>query len=337
MLRTALLLLLASLSTACAYHAPDAPTPIVVVPSTTPASIRLVSGSRPDYTTGVIATVLTADGHGVPNVSLTFTTALGTVTPAQTTTDAEGHATTLVSTPSATTVSATAGTLTTSIQVPGASAPGPLPPIQIPPTPAPIPPPPPAPAPTPIPPPAFTVSLASITTTAGSSVSLNANPSVPIVSAAWTFGDGLTQTTLSNVVAHVWTTAGAYTLSVVATDILGRTAGTSATVTVAAIVVPPPPPPPPLPTLTPVLTCTVALHVVVCNVTASYGSTALLSSATTRVDWDFGDGFAQTVLGSPLNTRTYGSAGTYTIFATVTATTVDGAKTATTSKIVTVL
>jgi hypothetical protein len=336
-MRTALLLLGVSLSTACAYHAPDAPTPIVVVPSTTPASIRLVSGSRPDYTTAVIATVLTADGRGVPNMPLAFTTASGTVTPGQTTTDVEGRATAIVASPSATTVSASAGTLTTSIQVTGASAPAPLPPLPIPPTPVPVPPEPPSKPPVPIPPVAFTVFLTPIATTAGTSVALNANPSVPITAAAWTFGDGTTQSTGSGSVVHSWTTAGAYTLSVVVTDTLGRTASTSAPVTVAAIVVPPPPPPSPPPTLLPALTCTVALHVVVCNVTAAYGSTALLSSATTRVDWDFGDGVAQTVLGSPLATRTYGSAGTYTIFATVTATTVDGPKTATTSKIVTVL
>lgn len=105
-------------------------------------------------------------------------------------------------------------------------------------------------------------------------------------------------------------------------------------------VVAPPPvvtPPPPAPTLAATLSCTPVTHgsPTPCNVTATYGGVPLASAAVTNVDWDWGDGVA-TSTAVPVSTRTYVNAGSYTVLAVVTATTVDGAKTATGTKTITV-
>jgi hypothetical protein len=95
-------------------------------------------------------------------------------------------------------------------------------------------------------------------------------------------------------------------------------------------------PPPPPPALAVLLTCTPIAHgtPTPCNVNVTYGGTALPATAINRVDWNWGDGFADTTLPptAPINTHAYTNAGSYTVFATVLATTVDGPKTATASK-----
>lgn len=104
------------------------------------------------------------------------------------------------------------------------------------------------------------------------------------------------------------------------------------------VVVPPPPPPPPAPTLSVALTCTAVAHgsPSPCNVTASYGGATLLGTAITDADWDWGDGTQTNNVASPLATHTYGQAGVFPVFVSVTATTVDGAKVASTSRTLTI-
>lgn len=108
---------------------------------------------------------------------------------------------------------------------------------------------------------------------------------------------------------------------------------------------PPPPPPPAPPVVTPpppvpvpaglvvTLNCTPVNHPgpSPCNVNVSYNGTPLPATAISNVGWNWGDGLTDTTA-LPVMTHAYANAGSYTVFVTVTATTVDGVKTATTSK-----
>jgi hypothetical protein len=69
--------------------APSAPS-VAAQAQTTPARLVLNAGSRPDQQLDVTAQVLTADGHGVANVAVTFALSGGAVTPATVTSDASG-------------------------------------------------------------------------------------------------------------------------------------------------------------------------------------------------------------------------------------------------------
>lgn len=149
----------------------------------------------------------------------------------------------------------------------------------------------------------------------------------------WTFGDGTSST---NFAGHAYQQPGSYAASVSVRDRDGRTAEAGTVVTVASRPRPPrdPPPPPPEPaSLSVKLTCTpkpAGTTPTPCNVTASYDGSTVPSANVTGVDWDWGDGFTDSTAG-PTNSRTYPLAGTYTVYATVTATTSGGSKTATKS------
>lgn len=149
---------------------------------------------------------------------------------------------------------------------------------------------------------------------------------------AWIFGDGSSgsgQTT-----THRYFSDGAKTITLTVTDAENVRASTTTGVTVQPDPEPPAPTPPPAgPSLSIVLTCTPVAHgnPTPCNVTASYGGSALPSAAVTNVDWDWGDGFTNSTA-TPVSARSYVNAGSYTVFAKVTATTVDGSKQATASK-----
>lgn len=104
---------------------------------------------------------------------------------------------------------------------------------------------------------------------------------------------------------------------------------------------PPPPPPTPAPVLTVSLTCTATVHgsPTPCNVNVSYGTVLLPATAITSVDWVWGDGFTNTTIAptAPISTRIYASAGSYTVFVTVTAETADGTKSAGATQAVVIL
>lgn len=312
----------ACLLSACAYHAPDAPTTTTPPPSTAAAEIRLVASSRPDFTTAVSAEVLTAQQRFVPNAAIAFAVAAGTVSPAQTTTDANGMATAIVNSSVTTTITATLGTISASVQVLGASAPTPPTPPTPPPTQPPIPPTPPSPGPPPPPLPPATISLANSTETAGISTVFSVGAFMggqAITSTTWTFGDGTSGSVVGGAVSHTFTAAGTYTVNVTATDTLGRTATSSAQAVVSPAPVPPTPPPTPPATFAASLTCVTGTTSTPtdCNVSGTYGGVPVASNAFT-VDWDWGDG-VQTHT-APLGLHTYAQSGTYLIVANVTPT-----------------
>ena len=78
----------------------------------------LTAGSRPDQRLDVAANVLSADGHGVPNVSVAFTIGAGTVSPAAAMTDQFGMAYIIAISTDVTEIAATiGGGITSSVNV----------------------------------------------------------------------------------------------------------------------------------------------------------------------------------------------------------------------------
>lgn len=294
--------LVLSAASGCAPHLPTAPDYVAPAVQTAPASLRLTVSTRSDRQYDVSATVLTADGHVVPNVAVSFALEGGTVTPDSALTNGAGVAQAVASAAANATLTVSAGALAASTRVDGVPS---------------------------------TLLLNAATSVAGDVVPFVVSGFVSgnsaTVSTSWTFGDGGTAVNPSASASHRYVSAGSYLATVIATDSLGRSASTSASVTVARAPAPPAPAPPtppaPPPTLSATLTCTPVAHGSnsSCNVTASYRDT-LPSGAITKVDWDWGDGVVELATTSPVRTHNYTNAGTYTVFATVTATTSDGAK-----------
>jgi hypothetical protein len=109
---------LACLALACTLFLPGCeayePPPLPVMPtnpgaSTVPMRIVLTAESRADQRLDVAASVLSADGHGVPNVAVVFTIGVGSVDPPTSITDQTGTAHAIAVNDSMTTISATIG------------------------------------------------------------------------------------------------------------------------------------------------------------------------------------------------------------------------------------
>jgi PKD repeat protein len=149
----------------------------------------------------------------------------------------------------------------------------------------------------------------------------------------WSFGDGATMTTASSTTFHTYTSPGTVTVSVTVTDAAGHVGTATVTTTVADLPAVKPPPVTLPPSLSASVNCTVPGGTppppppvsIPCNVTAAYGGVAVPSSFVTGVDWDWGDGAKNLGAGVALS-HTYGQLGTFTVFATLAATTVDGPK-----------
>ncbi len=217
----------------------------------------------------------------------------------------------------------------------------PYPPPTVPTAPSPSPPPPsPPPAPALL---SVTLSIGPQSPLEGASAAFSAfvSPAPVAATYGWTFGDGAAQGTTTNVVRHTYARAGQYDASVNVTDDQQRTALHGVRVTVRAAPGPPPPPaPPPAPppsTLSATLACANApAFTQNCVASATYNGVGLPSSAVSSVTWDWGDGSALLTLPSPVASHTYPFANTFTIFATVTATTSAGVQTTTTTKTIAV-
>jgi PKD repeat protein len=192
------------------------------------------------------------------------------------------------------------------------------------PTPTPTPPPSPTPAPPTSP---LTVQLLVTTALAGNATAFSL-ATQGIRTAVWTFGDGATVTTSVPSTTHVYA-AGSYTAGVTVTDVIGRTASTTASVTIVDAPPPPPPPPTPNPTLVTTMGCVPGTHATTataCNLSFTYGGAALPSNQITSATWDWGDGTIQPVANSPLGSHTYTQAGSYLVSVAVMVTTTDGVR-----------
>jgi pectin methylesterase-like acyl-CoA thioesterase len=107
--RVLFLLFLGILTIGCDAYQPPVPTIPSSPASNTPTHIALNAGSRANEQIGVTALVLTADGRGVPNVSVGFAIGAGTIEPATAMTDQTGTARALAVSTSMTTIAATIG------------------------------------------------------------------------------------------------------------------------------------------------------------------------------------------------------------------------------------
>jgi hypothetical protein len=288
--------------TACGYKNPTAPTVDTPAVSTAPASIQLLGASRKDGLVDVTARVLTADGHDVPGAPVSFSTSVGSITPDVAQTDATGRATALLTATEPSTVTATSGTLTTSVKL-LSSLPAPVDPGQPQPFPKPTPPQPFPPEPSK--PGSYQVTLRATPTAllvGGSAILsalVNRTDDAPEPSSyTWDCGTGTAVvTTPAAAQPCSYPTAGTFTARVTATG--GAISGTGT----ASVTVTPPPPPPP-PTLT--ISLTGSANSVptgsAINFTATAGGFAV-GETVTAYQWDLDDtaGFEGT---STTNTRT---------------------------------
>lgn len=277
----------------CASQLPTRPDAVTPAVQTTPASIRLTLATRPDRTYDVTATLLTADGHFVPDVALVFAMDVGSVTPETAMTNRAGVAQAIAATTSSTTLIVSAGSVTASTHVEGVPGPVPIPPI--PPTP-----------PTPLPPPS--VGLAPVTATAGTAAFLTVGSfmggGLPVASTIWAFGDGGTGSATGGSISHTYQAAGSFTASVTATDSQGRRASTSAIVTVQAA------------QLAATLTSTPAATMIggTLTFTAAVSQLAQPTEAVTAYQWDLdGDGTYESITAAATRTSApYPTAGIFT-------------------------
>ena len=94
--------------TACGYDAPPAPTRTPTpAPSNAPASIRIDISSQ-SAQDAVTAVVLTVDGRGVSGIPVQFFIGAGSITPAGGTSDVTGSVHAVATSPTNTTITATA-------------------------------------------------------------------------------------------------------------------------------------------------------------------------------------------------------------------------------------
>jgi PKD repeat protein len=218
------------LTVACAGNAPT--TPSIPTPARgTPAKIEISAtpglGANGGSAT-ITARVLDAYAATLPDVDVTFAADAGTFGQSPARTDDHGIATTSLSAaPGIVKVTASAGSVrTTEIPVeiqPNsiATPPAPQPPAPVPPAP-------------PSPDQPFAISIGVTPAGAGLTTTFGMVGSGTVVSANWTFGDGLTGVSTGPSTSHVYATAGSYAASVVATDSRGRTASASTSVVIPA-------------------------------------------------------------------------------------------------------
>jgi PKD repeat protein len=266
-----------------------------------PASIQLLANTRADSQLDVFAKVLNAQGGPVSNVLVTFAVDNGTVAPSSATTDATGSAHTIVTSIGKVVVTASAGSLSTTLATVGGVT-------------------------------ALNVVLGVSSVTVGTPSSFTAavsglTPGATATGFAWVFGDTSTDQTTTGSTKHTYAATGTYAASVTVTDSMGRTASSTASATVTDPPVPPPPPPPPAPSYAVSLTALPTSVVI--------GASATLTASVTRQNgaplptnyaWDC-DGDGVTDYMTVVNTQpcTYPLAGTTISKVTVTGGPVIGA------------
>jgi len=311
---------------ACAYHAPDAPTPVPPMANDVPYALTLTAitgvGAQGGHST-ITALVSNLHGAALPHVMVSFAADGGTLAPSSLETGADGTAATTITGVGTATVTAHAGAITTTTRVSNQTLPVPPPaPPEPGPTPSPAPGPTPNPGPTPTPP-AGPLSV-TITVQAGplSVTTIATIINGPATILAWTWGDGTAFTGSSATSGHSYTAAGDYVIKLTVTDAIGRTASASTPTTVLPmpIPLPAPTPPPPAPSYTVSLVATPSTVVV--------GDPSTLTATVTRVNgavaptsfkWDcLGDGTAIVTTGTNTTSCTYSTASTVTSTVVVT-------------------
>lgn len=301
-------LVVAALSTACAYTNPVQPAP-------TATDLSLPSSLTMSAAAGTVtARVQNANGAPLGNLVVAFTTSVGSVSPAMVTTNPDGRAVTTLTATDTATVTATSGTLSThwlvAPQAPGTGTPTPPGP------------------PTPGPAAAFLNVSSSGSTGSPLTFSVSSSASGPWL---WSFGDGVNIQTGAFTTSHAYGRAGVYTATVSGSN----TATGTAIITVTD---PAPTTGPVAPTLSVTLNCTPGTHAAAdttCNVSETFNNATISGGAVTNVTWDWGDGTTADNAGGtiPVKNHRYTNPGTYTVVATVTANTPsNGSQTGTATK-----
>ncbi len=309
-------ILITLLAAACGdVHTPGqdivAPSIVKPVPGAQ-ATLVLLAASRQDQQLDVSAQILDGNGVGVPNIPVTFSIAGGVVLPPTVTTDANGLAKSIAVASGTVPLSATTGALSKTVTVIAGATPL-----------------------------SVSLSVPSIVINNPSQFTANVTGS-PLggpFAYVWTFGDGTGDAGATNTIAHAYNRVGSQIATVTVKDGASRSATSSATAVVTDVPVATPAPgtTPDTTGLVASLSCTANAHGTPspCNVSVTYNGKPLASTSITGVAWDWGDG--TTTATFPTGSRTYPQAGSYIATATVTATTIDGSKTAPiTSKTLTV-
>jgi hypothetical protein len=299
---------LALLTTGCAngFAAPMAlqPTPVAEdLRAPTSLSIGTLPGTRSN-TTIVSARVQNLHGAPLAGMNVVFATTLGSLSPEAVVSASDGTASTTLTATDTARVSVTAGAMSNSTLIAWNGTPGQTP--------------------TPTTPTTPTLGLflnVQGAAQTGDAVPFSVSSSALGATWNWTFGDGSADQTTAFATTHRYTRAGTYLATVFGTG-ASQTAAASASIVVTdkPVVAPPPTPA----AFAAAIGCPKSTtQTQACNVSAIANGVTLPSNAITKISWDFGDGLAE--LGtSPAVQHAYAHPGTYTVFATVTATVSDG-------------
>jgi len=241
-------------------------------------------------TTTVAATVLDGSGNALAGVPVTFTATAGQMVPGQVVTDATGEARTTLSTPRTSTVTATAGGQSGTVEVTATS-----------------------PAVTITPPTTIEAGIpATFTIVPGTAAGSN-----PLRSVTIDFGDGTSPVALGPVtgstpVAKVYARSGVFTIRATVVDTAGITGTSTIVISVTAQA-----------GISVTLTATPnpvsvgnAGQAGIVAFTAATGGFGSSGAAVQAYYWDFGDGSTVTTTGNTA-TRQYTTPGTYTAKVTV--------------------
>jgi PKD repeat protein len=154
----------------------------------------------------------------------------------------------------------------------------------------------------------LTVQILVTAAPAGTPTLFGLSVSAGISSATWDFGDGSPAVTTTSPTTSYAYPAGTFTVSVIVTDVLGRTASSQATVMISPAAVVP---------YNVTVNCTAQLPTVAtpCTAVVKDGSTDVTSRFVNFV-WKFGDGSMTATVG-PSTVHPFALPGTYTVSASV--------------------
>jgi PKD repeat protein len=287
----------AVLSSACAYHSPTQPTPATTTPDLSQPSTVTIAGApgtgAQAGTAVITARIQNSVGAPLAHYTVTFATTRGSISPSTAQTNDEGRATATLTAADTADVTVSAGPVSAHTPVTAGTPPAPGA--------------------------ALTVTLLSSGGQAGKVVQFSLSANAGITRADWDFGDRGVDTTTGPTTTHVYGGAATYQASVTITDTSNRTASSTQPVTITAVPTPPPAP-------TPVASYTVT--VVASPATATVGGATTLTAtvvanngapAPASFAWDC-DNNGTVDFTTTVNSQscTYTTAGTVTSKVTVT-------------------
>jgi hypothetical protein len=279
----------------CAYHTTTEPTK---TPRATQTPARIVLTIAPGVGANVAqaaigATVTDTNGVAVGGVTVQFTSTIGSFTQTSVVTGTDGLAQTVLNAAKPATVTASVGSVSTSADAAIHAD--------------------------------FGISLTVTNTLTNQPTGFLATALQPTgaVQYRFEFGDGFFAGPGGGSATHFYARAGVYPVTVSAVDAAGRSGATAQSLTISdpPVVTPPVVTPPPPAVLAITLECTAATHGAAtgCHVVMTGADGAALTSTMTSIDWDWGDGFTETIVPPPpvaVHDHTFAVAGTYVVIAT---------------------